>query len=145
MSASVIERSALVPYSPAQMFDLVDAVERYPDWFGWCDGVAVRLREPGQLVARLDLKLAGIRQSFTTRNTLDRPGHMELALVDGPFKALGGQWRFVDLSGQGCKVALSLRFEVDNRLLGSAFRLGFTALADRLVDDFCAQARRLYK
>jgi ribosome-associated toxin RatA of RatAB toxin-antitoxin module len=44
----------------------------------------------------------------------------------------------------GCKVALDLDFEVSNRLTGFAFKLGFQKLADRMVDDFSAEAKRTY-
>lgn len=44
----------------------------------------------------------------------------------------------------GCKISLDLDFEVSNPLTGFAFRLGFQKLADRMVDDFCAEAKRMY-
>ncbi len=139
-----IRRSALVRYSPAQMFDLVNEVEAYPKRFAWCAGSEVLERGEDVLVARLDLKFAGFRQSFTTRNTIDPPKRLQMDLVDGPFRSLEGVWDFIALGGEGSKVAFALDFEYAGRLGGGALKLGFQGLAGRMVDDFCREAERVY-
>lgn len=139
-----IRRSALVKYSPTQMFDLVNDVEAYPKRFSWCSGASVLERGEDVLVARLDLKFAGFRQSFTTRNTLDRPRRLRMDLVDGPFRRLEGVWDFTALGDAGCKVAFALDFEYAGRLGGSALKLGFQGLAGRMVDDFCREAEQVH-
>ncbi len=139
-----IRRSALVKYSPAQMFDLVNEVEAYPKRFSWCVGAEVLERNGNMLVARLDLKFAGFRQSFTTRNTVDPPRRLQMDLVDGPFRSLEGVWDFIALGDAGCKVAFALDFDYSGRLGGSALKLGFQGLAGRMVDDFCREAERIH-
>jgi len=139
-----IRRSALVKYSPAQMFDLVNEVEAYPKRFPWCDGVDVLERDQDVLVARLDIKFAGFRQSFTTRNTAERPHRLQMSLVDGPFRALEGVWDFTALGDAGCKIAFALDFDYAGRLGGTAVKLGFQGLANRMVGDFCREAERMY-
>jgi ribosome-associated toxin RatA of RatAB toxin-antitoxin module len=139
-----IRRSALVKYSPAQMFDLVNEVEAYPKRFPWCAGAEVLERGKDMLVARLDLKFAGLRQSFTTRNTVDPPRRLQMCLVDGPFRSLDGVWDFTALGDAGSKIAFALDFEYSGRLGGSALKLGFQGLASRMVDDFCREAERVY-
>lgn len=137
-----VERSALVPFSAARMFDLVNDVERYPERFSWCSAAEVLDSGEDFQLARLTLKLAGFSTAFSTRNTLDRPRRIMLALAEGPFRSLGGHWQFLDLDDSGSKVSLSLDFEFSSGLLGLALRQGFALLADRLVDDFvqCAHA-----
>ncbi len=139
-----IRRSALVKYSPAQMFDLVHEVEAYPKRFAWCVGAEVIEREENALVARLDLKFAGFRQSFTTRNEVDPPRRLQMSLVDGPFHSLFGVWEFIALGNDGCKIVFALDFDYAGKLGGGALRLGFQALAGRMVDDFCREAERVY-
>lgn len=139
-----IRRSALVKYSPAQMFDLVNEVEAYPKRFPWCAGAEVLERQENVLVARLDLKFAGFRQSFTTRNSIDPPRRLQMNLVDGPFRSLEGVWEFIALGDDGCKVAFALDFDYAGRLGGGAMKLGFQGLAGRMVDDFCREAERVY-
>nr|WP_225578326.1 type II toxin-antitoxin system RatA family toxin [Rhodanobacter sp. 7MK24] len=145
IEATVIEirRSALVRHSPEQMFDLVDGVEAYPKRFPWCSASAVVERSDNVLVARLDLHFMGLRHSFTTRNTAERPHRIDIHLVDGPFRSLDGHWSFTALGDDGCKVALALDFEYAG-IGGSVLKLGFQGLANRMVDDFCVAADHLH-
>lgn len=138
-----IRRSALVSYTPAQMFDLVNDVEAYPKRFTWCAGAQVLEREGETLVARLDLKFAGLRQSFTTRNTAAPPERLRMQLVEGPFRSLEGLWEFIRLGEQGCKIAFALDFEYVG-LGAGAIKLGFQGLATRMVEDFSREASRTY-
>ena len=134
-----IRRSALVRHSPEQMFDLVDSVEAYPMRFPWCAGSNVIERDGNVLVARLDLRFAGLKHSFTTRNTAARPHRIDIRLVNGPFRTLDGTWSFTALGDDGCKVALALDFDYAG-IGGSVLKLGFQGLANRMVDDFCRAA-----
>ncbi|MGN2243037.1 type II toxin-antitoxin system RatA family toxin [Frateuria sp. GZRR33] len=138
-----IRRSALVNYTPAQMFDLVNDVEAYPKRFAWCAGAQVLEREGDTLVARLDLRYAGLKQSFTTRNTTEAPRRLHMQLVEGPFRSLDGLWEFIPLGDQGCKIAFALDFDYVG-LGATAIKLGFQALASKMVDDFGREARRAY-
>ncbi|HEY6544004.1 MAG TPA: type II toxin-antitoxin system RatA family toxin [Dokdonella sp.] len=138
-----IRRQAIVRQTPERMFDLVNDVEAYPRRFAWCAGAAVLAREGEHaLTARLDLRFAGMTQAFTTHNTFDRPHRLSMRLVDGPLRALDGEWSFVPLGDDGCRIALALDFDYSGRLAGAALRLGFQGLANRMVDDFCAAAMR---
>lgn len=139
-----IRRSALVKYSPAQMFDLVNEVEAYPKRFAWCGNAEVIERGDNMLVARLDLKFAGFHHSFTTRNIIDHPRRLQVSLVNGPFRSLEGFWDFIPLGTDGCKVSLELDFDYAGRLGGAALKLGFQGLASRMVDDFCREAEKVY-
>lgn len=137
-----IRRHALVRHTPEQMFDLVNDVEAYPRHFSWCVGATVLEREgEDALTARLDLRVAGITQHFTTRNTLRRPGRMQVSLVEGPLRSLEGDWSFQPAGG-GCRVGLELDFDYAGGLGAIALRLGFQALANRMVDDFVRAADR---
>ncbi len=140
---SHIQRSALVPFSVQQMFDLVNDVESYPQRFEWCEGAAIVKRGEGWIEAKLDLRLGALRASFTTRNTLKVPTAIEMNLVDGPFRDFSGGWAFRPLGDDGCKVTLVLDFEMAG-LFGSALAIGFQGLADHMVDDFVREARATY-
>jgi ribosome-associated toxin RatA of RatAB toxin-antitoxin module len=138
-----IRRSALVNYTPAQMFDLVNDVEAYPKRFSWCAGAQVLEREGDVLVARLDLKFAGLKQSFTTRNTTEPPQRLHMQLVEGPFRSLDGLWEFIALGERGCKIAFALDFDYVG-LGATAIKLGFQGLATKMVEDFSREAARAY-
>jgi len=125
------------------MYDLVNEVEAYPRRFNWCSGAHVLSREADSVTARLDLRLGGMTQSFTTRNTLEAPQRITMQLVEGPFRALHGVWAFTALGEAGCKVALALDFDYSG-LMGPVLRAGFQKVADRMVDEFCREADRTY-
>lgn len=139
---SRIERSALVRVSADCMFRLVDDVEAYPRRFNWCESSAVLSQDDNQRVARLGVRMAGMRMSFTTRNTVEPGARIELQLVEGPFKQLSGAWTFTALADQASRVGLVLDFEVAGKLMGGALAAGFRGLADHLVDDFVRVARQ---
>lgn len=139
-----IERSALVMYSTVQMFELVNDIAAYPQYMDGCSGAEVLHSSEQEVVARLDLSKGGVRQSFVTRNQLSPPEVMSMSLEEGPFKYLQGEWRFIHLSEQACKVSLTLEFEFSNRLIGAAAGKLFEGVANKLVDGLVQRARALY-
>lgn len=140
-----IRRHALIRHTPDQMFDLVNDVEAYPTQFAWCAGAHVLGRDgDAELTARLDLRIGGLTQTFTTRNTLQRPRRLQMHLVEGPLRALEGEWTFDALGDDGCRIGLALDFDYRGRLGGAALRLGFQGLANRMVNDFCTAARAIH-
>lgn len=138
---SRIHRQALVALPAARMFALVHDVADYPKRFDWCDEAEVLDAGGDWLIARLDVRLSGIAASFTTRNSFAVPDSIQLALIEGPFRDLKGEWRFIPLSVSACRVELDLEFAFAGSLIGSALAIGFRRFADRLVEDFVRAAR----
>ncbi len=138
---SRIHRQALVPLPAERMFAMVHDVGDYPKRFDWCDGAEVLEEQQAWLIARLDVRLGGVAASFTTRNTFVGPHSIQLELIEGPFRDLHGEWRFVPLGADACRVELDLHFDFAGSLIGSALAIGFRRFADRLVDDFVRAAR----
>ena len=141
-AVSRVERSALVRASADAMFGLVDDVDSYARRFAWCEEGRVLERGDDWRVARLAVRMAGLRISFTTRNEIEPGRSIRLALVEGPFSDLHGAWSFLPLAADACRVSLVLDFELAGRLLGGAMASGFRGFADRLVDDFVREARQ---
>jgi ribosome-associated toxin RatA of RatAB toxin-antitoxin module len=137
-----IRRSAIVRQSAQRMFDLVNDVESYPRRFSWCSDAHVVAQEPGVVTAKLELRIAGMTQDFTTRNTLDPPHRIAMQLAAGPFRQLRGAWEFAALGADGCKVSLALDFDYAGGFMAPVMRAGFEKLADRMVDEFCREALR---
>lgn len=138
-----VQRSARVSYTREQMFDLVNDVERYPDFLHWCRGARIDLREGDTLEATLDIGVLGFHQRFRTRNTLQRPEKIGIDLVSGPFRRLHGEWRFVAVEG-GTEISLSLTFEVTLSPFGVVFAKVFEELAASQMSAFTTRAAKLY-
>lgn len=140
----IVNRSALVPHSPQQMYDIINDVMSYPQFLPWCVGAHILAQSDDELVARLDLAVAGLSQSFTTRNKLSPPHGMALELVDGPFSLLAGRWSLRPLGEEGCKVSMQLRFEFNSQLANVTLGRVFTNATDQMVEAFCRRADVLH-
>ncbi len=139
-----VDRSALVLHSAEQMFDLVDRVERYAEFLPGCVRTEVISRTDDELVATLHLAKGGLKYQFSTRNQLERPGRMTLQLEEGPFSRLQGEWRFIPLSDEACKVVLHLEFEIGGKLTALAIGKLFEQVASNMVDVFVSRADQVY-
>ena len=141
---AVINKSALVPYTPNQMFVLVDDVEAYAEFLPWCSSSMVLTRTNNEVTASLEISHSGFQKAFTTRNVYVADSRISMYLVEGPFKKLEGVWQFQALGDQGCKIMLDLEFEFSNRLLGMSFGPLFGQIAGNLVDAFTQRANAIY-
>jgi len=142
---STIQRSALVHYSPAEMYALVNDVSDYPHFLPWCRSSRVIDANDAEMTASIEIAMGVLNRSFTTHNKLDPPQRIELSLVDGPFRKLHGVWQFDALKTENaCKVSLHLVFEFDNSMMSLAARPVFTRIANSLVDAFCKRAVEVY-
>ena len=139
----VIKKNAVVPYSPAEMYELVNQVEHYPDFLPWCQEAVIHERNADEVKATLVLAWGGMQKSFTTHNRLQHHKMIEVRLVEGPFRQLEGFWLFEDVDG-ACRIDLNLEFEFSNALLSIAFGGVFHQVANTLVDAFCQRADVVY-
>lgn len=139
-----VKKSVLVGYAPEQMFALVDAVERYPEFLPWCGGTSVSHRDAATTRATIQICFRGIKHSFTTENAKDPPRTMTMKLVEGPFKTLDGCWNFIALGSAGCRVEFRLHYEFSSRILEKLIGPVFSHIANTLVEAFVRRARQLY-
>jgi len=138
------KRSALVPYTAAQMFKLVDEAEHYPDFLPWCSGSEVHYRDATSVEATLEIRRAGIQRSFRTQNSQVHPEYIRIELADGPFSLLEGLWTFTSIGDSGCRVELDMRFEFESVMLDKLLGRFFEDTLNSLVDAFTARARVVY-
>ena len=138
-----VNRSALLPYPAADVFEIVNDVRRYPEFLPWCSAATVIEQNAEEVVAALSLSASGLTETFTTRNLLTPFEQIEMVLVSGPFKSLSGGWTFTRLGDQGCRVELSLDFQF--RGMKSLLNTVFSKAADQMVDAFCGRAHELLR
>ena len=140
----LVERSALVSYSAAQMFALVNDVARYPEFLPWCVAARVEDISATERVASLKIARGVLRTEFTTRNTLVQDAQIQMQLLHGPFRDLSGEWRFDPIGTRGSRVSFRVEFEFKNRLTAAAFNAIFEALCGTIVDAFVVRAQHAY-
>ena len=136
-----VKRSALIAESPDRMYELINDIERYPEFVPWCTAARVESRKETEVVATLTIKRGPLRAEFTTRNLLEPGKRVLMQFVSGPFRVLEGLWTLTPLGDLGCRVELEMRFEFANRVAGTLFAPLFEDTAASLVDAFVKRAR----
>lgn len=139
----IIKHEKIVPYSPQQMFALVNGVEDYPNFVPYCKSATILKEQLDERNVRLDFAKGALHKSFTTCNRVQQDKMIHMRLLDGPFNHLEGFWQFETVS-EGCHVSLDMEFEFASKLLAMAFGPIFNTVTNTLVDVFCERAKQIY-
>jgi len=139
-----VQRSALLPYSAEQMFNLVNDVDAYPEFVPWCVKCEVLSDNADEKKATMSFAKRSINASVTTSNELVANKKITMRLVEGPFKELVGTWVFQELDKNSCKVELDMKFSFSNRLYALTLGPVFNQVANKLVSAFTERAQEVY-
>ncbi|WP_029461632.1 type II toxin-antitoxin system RatA family toxin [Serpentinimonas barnesii] len=142
-----VHKSVLIWHSAHEMFALVSDVPRYPEFLPWCSAGEVLEQTPSGMVASIGMSMAGLRKSFTTRNTHVEDRRIHLDLVDGPFSHLEGTWDFKpvgDGSQRACRIDFTLQYGFASSTLSALVGPVFDKIAANLVDAFVKRADQVY-
>ena len=137
-----IKKQAIVFHSKERMFELVDQVEDYPTFLPWCGETEVLARNKDITRAKINIRFKGIKQSFTTENHKIYPDKMVINLIDGPFKKLEGEWRFIEIEEGSSRIELELNYEFKNFVLEKLISPAFSVIANTFIDSFVAKANK---
>jgi coenzyme Q-binding protein COQ10 len=139
-----------VHHTAPQMFDLVADVERYPEFVPLCQSLKIRQRTPQAdgteiVVADMTVSFKLIRESFTSRVTLDRANLKILVeYLKGPFSNLENRWTFDAKSETDCEVGFFLAYEFRSRMLALLMGTVFDAAFQRFAAAFEKRADVIY-
>jgi coenzyme Q-binding protein COQ10 len=136
----------VLPYSQAQLFDLVADVERYPEFLPWCVGARIRKQLPdGTMEADLVIGFKMFRERFGSIVKPDRANHrIDVSYVDGPFRYLNNHWKFIAEGENRTRVDFFVDFEFKSALLQKVIGVLFNEAVRRMVAAFETRARQLY-
>lgn len=140
----VAQKVVYIEKSAAQMFDLVDDVDAYPQFLPWCSGASIDERFDDGLTATLHIDFHGLKQSFSTRNHYQGKEVITMQLLSGPFRALDGEWRFKALGDAACKIEFRLHYEFSGKLLEKLVGPVFQHISATFVDAFLKRAEQVY-
>ncbi|QCI68372.1 type II toxin-antitoxin system RatA family toxin [Phreatobacter stygius] len=147
----VFKTERRVRHKPAEMFDLVADVEKYPEFVPLCQQLRVRRRvnagDGGIEILVTDMTVAYkvLRETFASRVTLDRPRlHILAEYLDGPFSRLENHWRFAADGADATLVSFSIDYEFRSRALALVMGAVFDAAFRRFTDAFEARADAVY-
>ena len=139
-----MHRSALVPYSAEQMFDLIEQVEHYPEFVPWCTRTQLIERSDEMVAATVEVGWRDLHVRVTTRNEKRRPDWMAIHMQDGSFRHFFGEWKLLPLGTLGCRIDFSLRYELalhSEKLAGPLI----DRAANQMVDAFVRRAEAVYE
>ena len=126
------------------MYELVNNINDYPQFLNWCEGASILNQSGHQITASVQINKGGLKQTFSTVNTLEPFQLIEMQLLDGPFEQLSGEWRFEPLGENAAKVFLDLKFKFKSKLLDMSLSTIFTKIASSQLDAFVARANKIY-
>jgi coenzyme Q-binding protein COQ10 len=139
-----------VHHSASEMFDLVADVERYPEFVPLCSALKIRQRMPKPdgtevLVADMTVSFKLVKESFTSRVTLDRANLKILVeYLQGPFSNLENRWTFEPKGEDVCDVGFFLAYEFKSRMLALLMGSMFDAAFARFSTAFEKRADAVY-
>ena len=150
-----VHKSVLIWYSAQEMFNLVTAVDQYPQFLPWCDHASVLSHTESSMTAEIGIALGSVNQTFTTQN--EHSDHavsddvytkrVAMKLISGPFSKLDGTWDFIpvgDASQRACRTELRLNYGFDNAVLAALVGPVFDKIAASMVDAFVKRANQVY-
>jgi ribosome-associated toxin RatA of RatAB toxin-antitoxin module len=144
MTLKTVERSLLLPYSPGQMFALVNDVTRYPQFLPGCAAVRIVEQDVTCMVVAIDVRKGPLHLSFTTRNRLDPDRAIVLELIDGTLHSLRGAWRFDDIAGKGVRATLRLEYDFATLATHLLLEPVFDRVCHSIVGAFARRASEIY-
>jgi coenzyme Q-binding protein COQ10 len=139
-----------VHHTAQQMFDLVADVERYPEFVPLCHSLKIRQRMPKEdgtesIVADMTVSFKLVRETFTSRVTLDRPNlRILVEYLRGPFRHLENRWMFEPKSETDCDVGFFISYEFKSRMLAMLMGTMFDAAFQRFAAAFEKRADAIY-
>lgn len=139
-----VRKSVLLAHSAERMYELVERVEDYPSFLPWCGAARVLERRADGMVAAITIAFRGLNQSFTTDNAHEPGRRIVMRLRDGPFSKLHGEWRFVPLAQDACRVEFELDYAFGGGLVGRLIAPVFDHIANTFVDAFVRRADALH-
>lgn len=139
-----VNRTALVPYSAAQMYALVKDIESYAEFLPWCSGSKIHEFLDDGVIASVDISKGAVKQSFMTRNEHIEGREIRMQLEKGPFSQLSGAWVFRNIGTDGSRVSLDLKFDFSSTLARVTIGPIFNNIADKLVDAFVERSLEIY-
>ena len=133
-----------LPYTPEQLFDLVVAIDRYPEFLPWCKAARIIERTATTITADLIIGAGPFTEKFTSLVILTRPRRITVSYKSGPLSRLTNEWQFKPAGKHGCDLQFEVDFDFRSPLLRSAMGLFFDKALKRMAAAFEERAAAVY-
>lgn len=133
----------VLPFSPEQMFDLVASVETYPEFLPWCVATRIKSQTETLMIADMVVGFGPLRETYTSRVSLDRPGAIHIEDAMGPFTHLTTDWHFLPHE-DGCVLDFKIDFAFRSKMLEMTMGKVFDQAIHKIMGAFETRAAELY-
>ena len=133
-----------LPFTPAQLFDLVADVGRYAEFLPWVVAVRVRSSSEAETIADLVVGFTAFKERFTSRVTKQAPDRITVDYIEGPLKYLKNEWRFDLAPDGGTNLHFSVDFAFKSRIFETIAGQMFDRALRRMTGAFETRAEALY-
>jgi coenzyme Q-binding protein COQ10 len=143
------ETTRIVKHSPAQMFDLVADVERYPEFLPMCEALSIRSQRERDgvtlKIADMTVGYKAIRETFTSQVVLKpADNRIDVKYIDGPFRYLVNTWRFEPHESGSTEIKFFIDYEFKSRVLGALMGAMFDRAFRMFAEAFEERADKVY-
>ncbi|MFA5627155.1 MAG: type II toxin-antitoxin system RatA family toxin [Thiohalomonadaceae bacterium] len=135
--------SRLLPYTCEHLFDLVLAIERYPEFVPGYSQARILRREAGALEVEQSIGLGPASFSFRSRAEFIASEQIFICAHDGPFRRLEVRWQFAAQQEGGCRVTVDTHYQPGHLLAAPLLRGAMELLGPRLLDAFVQRAAQM--
>ena len=143
------EENKTVSYTKDQMFDLVADIDRYDEFLPWCNNskiINVSIEGDKKIVIA-DLEIGYDQFIYTYRSEVilfNDKSQIKVKNLDGPFKYLENNWRFVEINDNDCKIYFDIDFELNISLLDILMKKFFDLAFQKMTQAFIERANDIY-
>ena len=143
------EESKTVRYTKEQMFELVADIDCYDEFLPWCNNSKIinTKKEGDKKIVIADLEIGYDQFVYTYRSEVKLhkdKSEISVRNLDGPFKYLENNWKFVTVSEYECEIQFSIDFELNVSLLDILMKKFFDLAFQKMVDAFISRANDIY-
>ena len=143
------EESKTVNYTKDQMFDLVADIDRYDEFLPWCNNSKILNTsiEGDKKIVIADLEIGYDQFIYTYRSEVilfNDKSQIKVKNLDGPFKYLENNWRFVEINDNDCKIYFDIDFELNISLLDILMKKFFDLAFQKMTQAFIERANDIY-
>ena len=103
------------------MFDLVADIDRYDEFLPWCNNskiINTSIKDDIKIVIA-DLEIGYDQFVYTYRSEVKLhkdKSEINVRNLDGPFKYLENNWKFVTVNESECEIQFKIDFELNNTM-----------------------------
>ncbi len=135
----------ILPFTSAQLFEIVIDVESYPDFLPWClSSKVIHRTDKYNFNAELSVGYKAIDEKYTSMIKSKFSSEINSVAISGPFKILDSTWKFNNLKDSNCEVSFMIEYEFKSFFLDKLMGSLFKKATIKMLDAFESRARTLY-